>query len=103
MPTQPVAHAPAIHLRPASQTLPQLPQFCSVVMSTHVPAQHWSSSLHTVEHAPSCGEPAAEPPVPAVSAPPVPLKPAKVASPPESALLPPLLKLAVPAVLPVNS
>ena len=97
---QPVLHALAAHLRPASQTLPQLPQFwASVVISTHVPAQHSCSSLHGSAHAPSCGKPA-EPPAPALSAPAAPLKPAKVASPPESALIPPLLKLPAPLTPP---
>src|SRR5882724_11975681 len=108
---QPVLQALAAHLRPASQTLPQLPQCCgSVVISAHDPAQHSSSSLHGEEHIAPSGEPAEppcatlvpaapKPPVPVLSAPPVPLKPAQAAFPP-SAPIPPLPKFPVPLTPP---
>src|SRR5450755_4551384 len=70
--SQPTLHVLAPQLRPFSQALPQLPQFCaSIAKSVHVVPQHCCGATHVEAHTASTPPPPAEPPCVTPPAPPV--------------------------------
>src|SRR5450631_2854745 len=104
---QPTLHVLVAQVRPCSQALPQLPQFCaSIAKSAHVVPQHCCGAPHVEAHTAGMPPEPAEPPCVTAPPPPPTKPPAPPLFPPAAPMLlepapdasPPLSSIVVPAV-----